>query len=113
MKIPVSIETLTIPIPSELFIDPICSSVSLLRQILGLEDDGQVTDVMLGVFLYLSQSKTSLKFVEFLAGEINSQLVNFDLVGHYRYQAYLFSMIIYSNRRALEGLDLEVFSDWT
>jgi len=86
MKVSVSIETLTIPIPSQLFIDHIHSSISLLSHILGLNDDGRVTEVMLGILLYL--------------------------VRHFKYQAYMFSLIICSNRRALEGMDSEVFSDW-
>jgi len=69
MKVPVSVETLTIPIPSELFFDPIRSSVSLLSQILGLNNDSKVTKVMLGIFIYSSHSEESVKFDEFLNGE--------------------------------------------
>lgn len=86
--------------------------MSLLSQILGLDDYSKVTEVMLGVFLYLSRCEVGIKFDEFLAGEINSQLVNFHLVKHLRYQVYLFTLIVFSNRKSLESMDSKIFKEW-
>ena len=103
LKTFVSSETLTPSFQSQLCVDAICSSVALLSQILGSNDDSKVTKVMLGVFVYLSQSGAKcLNFDEFLAGKINSLLVNFHLVRHFRYQVYLYALMISSNKQVLE-----------
>ena len=97
LKTPVPLETLITPLSSELFINPIISSISLLSQILGLNIDIMVSEVMLGILLHLSQSEAGIKFDEFLAVEINSHLEKFDLDKHFRYLVYLFSIIVISN----------------
>ncbi len=58
MNTPVIHESLVVPFQSELCIPTIHSSVTLLSQILGLDDDRSVIEVMLGFFIYLSQSGT-------------------------------------------------------
>ena len=64
---PVSHEVLAIPFQSDLCIPIICSSGTILSQILGSDDDSQITQVMLGFFIYLSQSGTkAINFDEFL-----------------------------------------------
>ena len=64
------------------------SAISLLSQILSLNSDSMVSEVMLGILLYLSQSTSGIKFDDFLAEEINSQLEKFDLDKNFRYQMY-------------------------
>ena len=108
---PVPSDTLITPLPSELFINPIVLAIYLLSQILGLDSDIMVSEVMLGILLYQSQFEAGIKFDDFLAGEINFQLEKFDLDKHFRYQVYLFSIIVSSNRKILEVMDPEVFKD--
>ena len=79
--------------------------MSLLIQILGLNSNIMVSEVMLGILLYLSQFEAAIKFYDFLAEEINSQLEKFHLDKHFRYQVYLFSIIVSSNRKTLEDMD--------
>ena len=81
-------------------------------QILGLDSDSMVSEVMLGILLYLSQYASGIKFDDFLVGEINSKLEKFDLDKHFRYQVYLFSIIVSFNRQTLEVMDPEVFKDY-
>ena len=70
-----------------------------------------VFEVMLGILLYLSQFEARIKFDDLLAGEINSHLEKFDLDKHFRYQVYLFAIIVISNRQTLEVMDPKVFKD--
>ena len=85
LKTLVPSETLITPLSSELFINPVISSFSLLTQILGLDSNSMVSKVILGILLYLSQYEAGIKFDDFLAGEINSQLEKFDLDKNFRY----------------------------
>ena len=112
LKTTVPLDTLINPLSFEMFINPTVSSMSFLSQILGLNSDSMVSKVILGILLYLSQSASGIKFNEFLDGEINSQLEKFDLDKHFRYQVYLFSIIVSSNRQTLEVMDIEVFKCW-
>ena len=112
LKTSASSKTLTTPIPSKLFINPIRSVVSLSIQILYLDNDSMVTEVMLGTFLYLSQFEAVIKFEKFLARGINSQLGKFHLDKHFKYQVYVFSIIVSSNRKSLEGMEPYVFKEW-
>ena len=98
LNTPVASETLITPLSSKLFIKPVVSTISLLSQILGLDSDNMVSEVVLGILLYLSQYKVGIKFDDFLAGEINSYLEKFDLDKHFRYQVYLFFIMVSSNR---------------
>ena len=110
-KSPVPSKTLITPLSSKLFINPVVSDISLLSQILALDSDSTVSKVMLGVLLFSSQSTSGIKFNDFLSKEINSQLEKFDLNKHFRYQVYLFSIIVDSNWKKLEVMDLDVFKD--
>ena len=85
LKTPVPSKTLFTPLSSEMFIKPVVSTISLLSQIPGLDSDIMVSEVMLGILLYLSQSEERIKFDELLDGEINSQLGKFHLDKHFRY----------------------------
>jgi len=65
---------------------------------------------MLDFLIYLSQSGTkAINFDEFLAEEICSQLANFHKVAHFRFQVYLYSVIVSANRQALMEMDSELF----
>ena len=66
LNTPVPSDTLITPLSSQLFINPVVSSISLLSQILGLDSDNMVSEVMLGILLYLSQSASGINFDEFL-----------------------------------------------
>ena len=112
LNTPAPSDTLITPFSSKLFINPIVSTISLLIQILGLDSNIMVYEVMLGIHLYLSQYEAGIKFDEFLAREINYHLGNFDLDNHFRYQVYLFSIIVNSNQQTLEDMNPEVFKDW-
>ena len=68
LKTLVPSKTLITPLSSELFINHVISAISLLSQILGLDSDIMVSNVMLGILLYLSQYEARIKFDEFLAG---------------------------------------------
>ena len=85
LNTPVPSETLITPLSFEMFINLVVSTISLLIQILGLDSDSMVSEVMIGILLYLSQSKEKIKFDDFLVGEINSHLEKFDLDKHFRY----------------------------
>ena len=97
LNTPVPSETLITPLSSELFINHVVASISLLSQILFLDSDIMVSEVMVGILLHLSKSEAGIKFDEFLVGEINSHLEKFHLDKIFRYQAYLFSIIVSSN----------------
>ena len=97
LKTPVPIETIITPLSYELFIKPVIVAIYLLSEIVGLDSDIMVSEVMLCILLYLSQSEARINFNEFLAREINSHLEKFHLGKHFRYQVYLFSIILCSN----------------
>ncbi len=66
-------ETLVVSFQFELCIPIIYSLVTLLSQILGLDDDKLMNEVMIGVFMYLIRSSTkAIRFDEFLIEEICS-----------------------------------------
>ena len=111
MNTPVPSETLITPLSSKLFINLVISTISLLSQSLGLDSDGMVSKVILGILLHLSQYEVGIKFNESLAGEINSHLEKFYFNKHFRYQVYLFSIIVDSNWKKLEVMDPELFKD--
>ena len=79
LNTPVPSETLITPLSSKFFINPVSSAFSHLIQILGLDSNIMVSEVMIGVLLYLSQYASGIKFDDFLAEEIHSQLEKFDL----------------------------------
>ena len=69
----VSYEDLLVPFSSELCTPVIHSAMTLLSQILGLDDYTKVTKAMVGLLLYIGQSGTSsIRFDKFLAKEICS-----------------------------------------
>ena len=105
LKNPVPLESLITPLSSELFINPVVSTISLLSKILGLDSDIMVSEVMLGILLYLSHFEAGVKLNEFLDEVMNSHLEKFHLDKHFRYQVYLFSIIASSNRHTLKVMD--------
>ena len=90
MNTPVPSETLVTPLSSELFINSVVSTISLLIQILGLDSDIMVFEVMLAILLHLIQYERGIKFDEFLDEEMNSQIENFYLDKHFNTRCIYF-----------------------
>ena len=67
LNTPVPSETHITPLSSKLFINLVVLAISLLIQILGPDSDNMVSEVMLGILLYSSQSKEGIKFNDVLA----------------------------------------------
>ena len=107
------VENLSVPFSSKLCLPVIGAAVTLLSQILGSDTNSEVTEAMLGIFLYLDRpGTTSLRFDEYLAKEICFQLSNFSKIYHFRYQAYLYALIIHAKIGALAITDPETFKKW-
>ena len=83
----------------KIFQEPMQSFFSLLSQILGHNDDTMVDEVMLGCLLKSSKLMPHkyLKFDEFLAEKVYSQLENFHMEKNFRYQTLLLVIIIRNN----------------
>ncbi len=102
-----------IPFSSELFTLVIRSAVTLLSKVLGLDNDSQVTAIMVGLFLFLySSGTTPVHFNEFFSKEICSQLAKFHKVFNFRYQVYLYTLIIHTNRESFIKIDPYLFRNW-
>jgi len=92
------------PYVSSLFFEPLQVVFSILRQILGLEDDKIVTEIMVGIVCLVSQSskEVSLSFDQYLAERISYQLEHFQSYGKvFNYQTLLVLMIITENLNEL------------
>jgi hypothetical protein len=76
---------------------------SLLTQILGLDNDKNVVDVMLGFLLSFCQSESIqsvyINFDKFIIDNIHKQLVNFESLKHFRYYTYLMKIFLETNKR--------------
>ena len=87
--------------------------VSLVCQVLHLDDDFHVSEVVLGFLLKMSS--VSLEFEshpvhvfsldEYLAEAIHIQLVDFSKVIFFKYQSYLLNMLLCSNVTKLQFLN--------
>ena len=77
--------------------------MSLVSQILGLDDDTHINEVILGLLLSIgsidpeSHSTHCFNLDEYLAEVIHTQLVKFPKVRFFRYQSYLLNMLLCSN----------------
>ena len=84
--------------------------MSLVSQILGLDDDTHINEVILGFLLSIgyidleSHSSRCFNLDEYLAEVIHTQLVEFPKVRFFRYQSYLLNMILCSNVSKLQFL---------
>ena len=92
-----------LPYPVHIFKNEVQLVVSLVCQILGLDDDCHVGEVILGFLLkisslgYESQSIPVFSLDEYLAEAIYLQLSEFPKVRFFRFQTYLFNMLLCSN----------------
>ena len=77
--------------------------LSLVSQILGLDDDTHINEVILGFLLSISSinpeshSTHSFNLDEYLAEVIHAQLVEFPKVRFFTHQSYLLNMLMCSN----------------
>ena len=77
--------------------------MSLVSQILGLDNDNQINEVILGLLLSVgsfdpeSHSTRCFNLDEYLAEVIHTQLVEFPKVRFFRNQSYLQNMMLCSN----------------
>ena len=84
--------------------------MSLVSQILGLDDDIHISKVVLGFLLSISSIDLEshlircLNLDEYLAEVIHVQLVEFHKVRFFRYQSYLLNMLLCSNVLKLQFL---------
>ena len=81
-----------------------------MSQCLGLDTDTYVTELLMNLLFKFStiqsDSQSSqlvcLKFDEFLAESIHSQLVNFHSTKHFRFQSHLVRMFLLFNEENLQ-----------
>ena len=98
-----SLDSLFLPYPVHIFKNEVQLVVSLVCQILGLDDDCCVGEVVLGFLLRISslgfESQSILVFSldEYLAESIHLQFSEFPKVRFFRFQTYLFNMLLCSN----------------
>ena len=91
--------------------------MSLVCQVLGLDDDCRIGDVTLGFLLKInslspeSQSVPVLNLDEYLAEAIHLQLTEFPKVQFFRFQTYLLNMLLCSNVTELKFLSALCSSD--
>ena len=84
--------------------------MSLVSQILGLDDDTHINEVILGFLLSIgsidpeSHSTRCFSLDEYLAEIIHTQMVEFPKVRFFRYQSYLLNMLLCSNVSELQFL---------
>ena len=84
--------------------------MSLVSQILGLDDDIHISEVVLGLLLSISSIDLESHLIhcfsldEYLAEVIHVQLVEFPKVRFFRYQSYLLNMLLCSNVLELQFL---------
>ena len=77
--------------------------MSLVSQILGLDNDTHINEFILGFLLsigsidHASHLTRCFNIDEYLAEVIHSQLVKFPKVRFFRYQSYLLNMLLCSN----------------
>ena len=91
--------------------------MSVVSQVLGLDNDKHVSEVILGFLLSIGSTNPEsnlvwcFNFDDFLAEAIHTQLVEFPKVSFFRYQSYLLSMLLCSNVSELQFLSTMFSSD--
>ena len=95
------------------------------QSILGLDTNGYITESLLSILFVLSTCLVEpeipgqsfqfccLKFDEFLAENIRSQLANFHNSKVFRFQSFLLRMLLSYNEEYLQVPKLEITSDMT
>ena len=114
-----SFKGLFFPYRIHIFKEEVQLFVSLVCQILGLDNDIHVSEVVLGFLLKMSsvslESESHPVHVfnldEYLAEAIHIQLVKFSKVIFFKYQSYLLNMLLCSNVSELQFLNTIFSSD--
>ena len=124
-KLDGEILSLSYPIDLDLFNEEAWSCVTLASQFLGLDTNGYVIEPLLSLMFVLStyhvepelpgQSFQSccLKFDEFLAENIRSQLANFHDTRVFRFNSFLLRMFLSYNEDNLQAPRLVITYDMT
>ena len=105
-----SLDGLFLPYHVHIFKDEVQLVVSLVCQILGLDDDCHINEVILGFLLKISslgsESQSILVFNldEYLAETIHLQLSEFPKLRFFKFQTYLLNMLLCSNVTELQFL---------
>ena len=103
-----SLDGLFLPYRVHIFKNEVQLVVSLVCQILGLDDDCRVNEVILGFLLKMSsfgsesQSIPMFSLDEYLAEAIHFQLSEFPKVRFFKFQTYLLNMLLCSNVTELQ-----------
>ena len=97
------LDGLFLPYPVHIFRDEVQLVVSLVCQVLGLDDDCHVNEFILGFLLKIgslisdSQSIHVLSLDEYLAEAIHLQLSEFPKFRFFKFQTYLLNLLLCSN----------------
>ena len=107
-QLDMSPSNVSFPYDISLFSETIQDVLSLLSQILGLENDKSVTEVMVGTVCLISQSvkEFTLNFDQYLVDKISYQLEHFHSDGKtFNCQTLLMLMIITDNLAELRQIE--------
>ena len=105
-----SLEGLFLPYSIHIFKEEVQLVVSLVCQILGLDNDVHVNEFVLGFLLKMSLISSESHLVHYfsldecLVEVIHIQLVEFPKVRFFKYQSYLLNMLLCSNVTELQFL---------
>jgi hypothetical protein len=95
-------ESFSLPMNISVMIIEVHWACSILSQILGLDNDKFVVEVMLGFMLIIFQSESSqsvsISFEDFITDNVHNQLVNFQLLRHFRYYTHLLRMFLETSK---------------
>ena len=87
--------------PSSILNLEVQSIVTVLSQILGLENNRSVNEVILVFLITMGSTKErhvpQFQVVEFLIETMHTQLVNIGTLKHFKYQKYLMHLFFYFN----------------
>ena len=97
------LSTLNFPVKSDNFQTPIQLILSMYCQVLGLYQDQGISEAFLGFIMYLSES-IKFDYPKLIANTMHEQLTNFNILGAFKYQAYIMYQIL--NKFSLHFQDL-------
>ena len=87
--------------PTSIFNCEVQFVVTILSQILGLENDRSINEIIIGFLVTMCSIEENqapqLQVVEFLDEAIHVQLVFIDTLTHFRYQAYIMHLFFHFN----------------
>ena len=113
-----SLDGLFLPYNVHIFRDEVQLVVSLVCQVLGLDDDCHVNEVILGFLIKISSLSSESQSVhvfsldEYLGEAIHLQLSEFPKVRFFKFQTYLLNMLLCSNVTELQFLSTMFSSDF-